>query len=194
MAVGMKAMVVLNIATEADLANGTRGTVQGFVLDPREERTSPDENGHIHLQYPPPVIYFKPDIQTSTVFEGVPEGIIPISPSVTRFNVDIDGGKIQLERRQLGIVPAYAFTDYKSQGQTMEYVIVDISKPPTGALSPFSVYVALSRSRGRKTIRILRDFDPALLMHHPSEDLRKDMARLEQLDKQTKETYGEETT
>jgi len=192
LAVGMKAMVVLNISTEADLANGTRGTVQGFVLDPREERVIPDQEGHIHLRYPPPVIYFKPDIQTNAVFEGVPEGIIPISPSTMRFSVDTEGGKVKMERRQLAIVPAYAFTDYKSQGQTMEYVIVDISKPPTGLLSPFSVYVALSRSRGRRTIRILRDFDPALLMHHPSEDLRSDMARMEHLDEQTKETYENE--
>jgi ATP-dependent exoDNAse (exonuclease V) alpha subunit len=191
LAVGMKAMVVLNIATEADLANGTRGTVQGFALDPREERTSPNEEGHVHLRYPPPVIYFKPEIKPNTVFEGVPEGIIPISPSMIRFSVDVEGGKVTIERRQLAIVPAYAFTDYKSQGQTMEYVIVDISKPPTGLLSPFSVYVALSRSRGRKTIRILRNFDPTLLMHHPSEDLRKDMARLERLDEQTKEAFEE---
>ena len=189
LAVGMKAMVVLNIATEADLANGTRGTVKGFVLDPREENTSPDDEGHVHLRFPPAVIYFKPDIHTTTTFEGVPEGIIPLSPSMVQFNVDVDGAKVKLERRQLAIVPAYAFTDYKSQGQTMEYVIVDISKPPTGSLSPFNVYVALSRSRGRATIRILRDFDPALLMHHPSEELRRDMVRLEELDKKTKEAY-----
>ncbi|KAJ3924427.1 MAG: hypothetical protein NXY57DRAFT_875562, partial [Lentinula lateritia] len=36
LAVGMKAMVVLNIATEADLANGTRGTIMKIVLDDRE--------------------------------------------------------------------------------------------------------------------------------------------------------------
>ena len=53
----------------------------------------------------------------------------------------------------------YAFTDYKAQGQTIEYVIIDIRKPPTRSLSAFSVYVALSRSRGRDTIRLLRDFD-----------------------------------
>ena len=68
----------------------------------------------------------------------------------------------------------------------MERVITDISKPPTGKLSAFSVYVALSRSRGRKTIRILRDFEPDLLMHHPSEDLRVDMERLKRLDERTK--------
>ena len=192
LAIGMKAMVVLNIATEADLANGTRGIIQGIVLDPREEHTTPDSEGHIHLKYPPPVLFFKPDIPTSTTFEGVPEGLIPISPSIIQFNVQVDGAKVMLERRQLAIVPAYAFTDYKSQGQTMEYVIVDISKPPTGTLSPFSVYVALSRSRGRKTIRILREFDASLLMHHPSEDLRMDMARLEHLDAKTRESHERE--
>lgn len=189
LAVGMKAMVVLNIATEADVANGTRGTVEGFVLDPREGQTTSDDEGHIHLRYPPPVIYFRPQLHTTTTFDGVPEGIIPISPSMVRFSVEGEGGKVQLERRQLGVVPGYAFTDYKAQGQTMECIIVDISKPPSGSLSPFSVYVALSRSRGRKTIRILRDFDHALFMHHPSEDLRTDMERIQQLDEKTKQEY-----
>jgi hypothetical protein len=189
LSVGMKAMVVLNIATEADLANGTRGTVHGIVLDPREPCVKPGEDGSIHLRYPPPVVYFKPDTQTQVTFEGVPEGIIPILPSKLSFSVCVEEGKIRMERRQIAIVPGYAFTDYKAQGQTLECVIIDISKPPTGSLSPFSVYVALSRSRGRKSIRILRDFDPALFMHHPSEDLRADMARLEQLDERTKVVF-----
>ena len=51
------------------------------------------------------------------------------------------------------------------------------------------VYITLLRSRGQKTIHILRDFDPALYMHHPSEDLRVDMVRLEDLDRRTKEAY-----
>ncbi|KAJ7770381.1 hypothetical protein B0H14DRAFT_2383013, partial [Mycena olivaceomarginata] len=47
---------------------------------------------------------------------------------------------------------AYAFTDYRSQGQTIPYVLVDIASPPTGKLSLFNLYVALSRSSGRETI------------------------------------------
>ena len=190
LAVGMKAMVVLNIATEADVANGTRGTVEGFFLDPRERHTRPDDEGNIHLKYPPPVIYFRPQMRTTTVFEGVPEGIIPISPSMVRFGVEVEGQKVSLERRQLVLVPGYAFTDYKAKGQTMGCVIVDISKPPSGALSPFSVYIALSKSRGRQTIRILRDFDHSLFMHHPSEDLRVDMERLHRVERQTREEHG----
>jgi len=110
-AIGMKAMVVLNIATEADLANGTRGTVEALVLDPRVHHTPPDEDGCIRLRYPPPVIYFKPDMPTTVTFEGLPEGIIPISPSLVAFNVEGEGGKVKLERRQLALVPGYAFTD-----------------------------------------------------------------------------------
>src|SRR5882762_6184877 len=33
-AIGMKVMVTLNLATEADLANGTRGLIQDIVLQP----------------------------------------------------------------------------------------------------------------------------------------------------------------
>ena len=110
---------------------------------------------------------------------------------MVRFSVDMGGGRVKLVRRQLAVVPAYVFTDYKSQGQMMECEIVDMSKPPSGSLSPFSVYVALSRSRGRKTIRILRDFDPTLFMHHPLEDLSTEMERLNHLDKRTKEAYNE---
>jgi len=42
---------------------------------------------------------------------------------------------------------------------------------PTGKLSPFSAYVALSRSRGRDTIHLLQDFDERLFTNHPSGDL-----------------------
>jgi len=119
-------------------------------------------------------------------FELPVEGLVVLGVDV------VEGATVKLDRRQLAIVPGYAFTDYKAQGQTMEFVIVDISKPPSGFISPFSMYVALSRSRGRNSIRILRDFDPALFMHHPSEDLRLEMLRLELLNERTLEAYERE--
>ncbi|KAG1740008.1 hypothetical protein EDB19DRAFT_1635540 [Suillus lakei] len=57
---------------------------------------------------------------------------------------------------------AYAFTDYRSQGQTIPYVLVDIATPPTGGLNLFNLYVALSWSSGRSTIHLLCDFDEGL--------------------------------
>ena len=146
-AIGMKAMVLLNIATEAEVANGTRGDIQDIILDEREGMLEPDEDGAIRLSYPPSMILFRPDKPTRLTFRGLPPGIIPLTPSVANFvATGRSGKKFKLKRRQYAMTPGYAYTDYKSQGQTIENVIIDIGKPPTGSLSPFSVYVALSRS------------------------------------------------
>ncbi|OAX33534.1 hypothetical protein K503DRAFT_775502, partial [Rhizopogon vinicolor AM-OR11-026] len=75
-------------------------------------------------------------------------------------------------RKQLPITAAYSFTDYRPQCQTIANSIIDTGTPPTGGLTPFNVYVALSRGRGRGNIRLLRDFDKNLLMTHPCEYLR----------------------
>ena len=189
-AVGMKTMITLNISTEAGIANGTRGIITDIILDPREPVTLPDDEGAIHLKYPPAMVLFKPDRGTTARFQGIDPGVVPITPSTTTFTVTLDNKKkFGVKRRQLPITAGYAFTDYKSQGQTIEYVIIDIGKPPSGKISPFSIYVALSRSRGRDTIRLLRDFDDKLFTQHPSEDLRKEMLRLERLNEITREKF-----
>ena len=56
-------------------------------------------------------------------------------------------------------------------------------------LSPFSAYVALSRSRGRDTIQLLRDFDDNLFQNHPSDALRREMTRLEALNDATRREW-----
>jgi ATP-dependent exoDNAse (exonuclease V) alpha subunit len=180
-------MVLLNVATEADIANGTQGVIHNIILDQREEVSEPDKEGKIQLKYPPAMILFKPDRTTRLTFTGLPPGIIPLMPLQARFTVTTRSGqKVKVERWQYEMTTGYAFTDYKSQGQTIEYVIIDIRKPPTGTLSPFSIYVALSQSRGRDTIRLLRSFDPNLFQNHPSEELRHNMRRLECLNEETK--------
>ncbi|KAI0250296.1 hypothetical protein BJV78DRAFT_1128109, partial [Lactifluus subvellereus] len=81
------------------------------------------------------------------------------------------------------ITPAYAFTDYRSQGQTISHVIVDLAAPPSGSLSLFNVYIALSRSSGRSTIRLLRDFDDHLFTQAFEPELLQEDERLEALDR-----------
>jgi ATP-dependent exoDNAse (exonuclease V) alpha subunit len=115
--VGMKAMVTMNIATEADLANGTRGEIIDIVLDPMELDPRRDEE--------------------TSIMEGLPDGVIPIFPSEIKFNIPHQGQTI---RHLPTITAGYAFTDYKSQGQTIECVIVDLGKPPWEALTAFNTY------------------------------------------------------
>jgi ATP-dependent exoDNAse (exonuclease V) alpha subunit len=144
--VGMKAMVTMNIATEADLANGMRGEIINIVLDPRELNPHRDEETSVtRLQYLPAMILFKPYHYTFGRLEGLPDGVIPIFPSEIKFNIPHQGWTI---RCLPAITAGYAFTDYKSQGQTIECVIVDLGKPPWGALMAFNAYVTLSQSCG----------------------------------------------
>ncbi|KAF8256854.1 hypothetical protein EI94DRAFT_1479598, partial [Lactarius quietus] len=53
--IGMKVMVIMNISTETDLANGSRGVVEDIVLDPRE-RVDHNHGKTIQLQYPPAAV------------------------------------------------------------------------------------------------------------------------------------------
>ena len=66
----------------------------------------------------------------------------------------------------------------------------DITIPPhTKQLSLFNVYVALSRSSGRESIRILRDFDDKTVGQGQHLMLLEEMARLEELDRKTTAAY-----
>ncbi|KAH9164716.1 hypothetical protein EDB89DRAFT_1833444, partial [Lactarius sanguifluus] len=154
LAVGMKAMVLENIAPNADLTNGSRGTISDIILDPREVLDDANTTT-IRLQFPPAAVLFKPQSNKKTKLNGLPMGIVPIFPSNRKFHLGGETG-FSVDRRQLPLTPAYTFSDYKSQGQMIESVLVDLTKPPTGYLTPFDAYVSLSRSRGRQTIRLLR--------------------------------------
>lgn len=118
-------------------------------------------------------------------------GIVLIVPIRTKLNLTLpDGTKPVVYRDQLPLTPAYAFTDYQSQGQTLPHVIIDLATPPSGGLTPFNAYVTLSRSRSRATARLLRDFDPKLFTTAPDEYLLLADERLAHLDAETKKQFG----
>ena len=91
LAIGMKAMVISNVATKADVANGTRGTIEEIILDPREsEINTPDTEGRIFLKFPPALILFWPSKETdithafpSSANLKVAKGLVPITLSLS---------------------------------------------------------------------------------------------------------------
>jgi len=188
-AIGMEVMVTFNVSTDLDVANGARGHIVDIVLDPREELSNIPSNS-IELQYSPIYVLVAMIRTKAVALQSLATGVLPITPLVKTFSVvTASGNKITVAREQLPVTPAYAFTDYRSQAQTIEHCIVDLGMPPTGKLTPFNAYVALSRSRGRNSIRLLRDFDERLFTRHPSEYLRLEDERLGILDRRTKEMW-----
>ena len=189
LAIGVPVMVTQNIQTDMDLANGVRGTIEGIVLDEREILITSTETHSIHIQYPPRYVLVKLDHTKIPSFKGLPHGTIPIKPVKKNFTITKDGVKKTVNRVQLPLTLVYAFTDYRSQGQTLYPVIVDIGPPPFGHLTPFNMYVALSRGTGRDNIRLIRNFDEMLLQKHPSEYLRLEDERLDELNQITKDIW-----
>lgn len=88
---------------------------------------------------------------------GLPENVVPIWPESFRYDV---GHGRWAKLRQFPVTLAYAITDFKCQGQTYEWLRVDIKKPQTGAASVMSPYVQLSRVQSLQRLSILRPFDP----------------------------------
>ncbi|PBK71937.1 hypothetical protein ARMSODRAFT_973478 [Armillaria solidipes] len=93
-ALGMKAMVTINIAMESDLANGTRGTIEDLVLDQREPTPELDDEHVVELMFPPALILFRPLNQEGVpTFEGIGTGLLPIVPSEVSFPVKMKNEK-----------------------------------------------------------------------------------------------------
>ncbi|KAG1864866.1 hypothetical protein F4604DRAFT_1013710 [Suillus subluteus] len=181
-----------NIATAANLSNGSRGRIADIVLDPREPAIAAQavEEKKTYLLYPPAMIILELDFCELPQLPCLPPRHIPLSPAYCKFNIATTPST-RVTRRQLPLTAAYAFTDFKAQGQTIDHVLVDICRTTCFALSPFNAYVVLSRGHGRDSIRLLRDFDDDLFIRHPSEDLRIEDERISQLVEDTERKWPE---
>jgi ATP-dependent exoDNAse (exonuclease V) alpha subunit len=189
-AIGAKVMVTSNINTDINVANGTRGKIVEVTLDPREAETV-RWGPRITLRYPPCCILLKLERGNSSQVGNLPEGVVPIFPQERTYQLRFPGGKVKsVKQKQLPITGAYALTDYCAQGQTIERVIIDLATPPTGTLTPFSAYVALSRSSGRDTIRLLRGFDESLFTWPVCEALKQADSQFEELNQETMKRHG----
>ncbi|EUC60383.1 ATP-dependent DNA helicase pif1 [Rhizoctonia solani AG-3 Rhs1AP] len=167
----MKVMVTYNVETELDVANGARGTVARIITgdsDSRDDRVS-----HLRqLSRPPICVLVKLWRTKINRLDDLDDGVIPIVPIRAQFTLKLPNKKVlTIWREQLPLTPAYALTDYRSQGQTIPYIIKDLATPPTGGLTHSNGYVTLSRSRMAKTARLLRDFDDKLFTTPPDEHL-----------------------
>jgi ATP-dependent exoDNAse (exonuclease V) alpha subunit len=72
---------------------------------------------------------------------------------------------ISISRTQFPLVPRFCCTAHKSQGKTLNRVIVDLI-PQKNRVGPIEInfsYVPLSRVRTLEDLTILRPFDPSIL-------------------------------
>lgn len=138
------------------------GSIVNIVLHPDEPQIN-NNNSVIKLKYLLLYILVKLSRTRTSCLAGLDECVVPIKPRSASYVIKLSVGSKTIQhtvkRQQFLVTAAYVFTDYRSQGQTIPYVIVDISTPPTGGLNLFNLYVVLSQSRGHNLIWLLRDFN-----------------------------------
>lgn len=177
--VGMRCMVTANVDTAKGLSNGSLGVIYSIPESSNDDR--------------PSYILFKLRDESQVLYNGLPPGVVPIFQRTGSFKVRLKNrqkSSVTIRRRQFPLVPAYAITDYKSQGETLQSALLDIRRPPTGNwASFFALYVLLSRVATLDGLYLIHDFDEAVFKSRPPAEINHLMEKLRQLNDRTKTLF-----
>ncbi|KAF5334184.1 hypothetical protein D9611_014514 [Ephemerocybe angulata] len=167
MFIGMRVMITENISVEYKVVNGSEGTISDIQYF--------EEEGRRYAR----VVYVR--VHASHVHApGLEAGIVPIFPTgrnikfSTRFRNTVSKS---FSRHQIPLIPAYSYTDYKSQGRTLTHAIVDLA-----SARQQGVYVMLSRVTSLKGLLVLRWFPENKILQEMTGELRDEINRLNALD------------
>ena len=173
---GMRVMVQENLAFTNHVVNGSEGTVRNIVYE--------EEEGWRYA-----VVVYVHIPGSGRVHPSAEDDIVPIFPETSTFKwLQRTSTGIQqhtVSRIQLPLLPSYAYTDYKSQGRSLDAAIVD----PTSASSLQGIYVMLSRLRNMSGLAILRPFSETKITQRLSQELRTELLRLDVLAKETEQHH-----
>lgn len=95
--------------------------------------------------------------------------------------------KCKIKRTQLPIQPAFSITAYKSQGMSLDQVVVDLESC-SGSESP---YVMISRVKSLNGLLILRPFRISKITCNMGEDVREELKRQRLLELVTLARHGD---
>ena len=126
------------------------------------------------------------EVDVNISIPGLPPSVVAIEPAEFRHNAR-EGKYVKLV--QFPFTLAYAITDYKCQGLTFEWVIVDLKKPTTGFSTVSSPYVQLSRAKALNQLSIMWPFDAEELRTPLSTALQEELQWQEDMDATTRNRY-----
>jgi hypothetical protein len=116
---------------------------------------------------------------SNDIMGTLPPHHLPILTNSTEitFSHPFTKKKCRIQRTQVPVLPAFAMTAHRAQGQTLNNVIVDLQSC-RGTEAP---YVMISHAHSLDGLLILRPFDHRKICCCQSEDARKENQRLELL-------------
>ena len=166
--IGMPVMITQNYDVENGIVNGCTGILKTI-------RYQKNAQG---IRYATSCVVESSTITGAPLSTLEPHQAVVLQDTITMtFRHPYSGKKCTIRRTQLPILPAFAMTAHKAQGQTMEKVLVDLESCK-GTESP---YVMVSRVTSLEGLLILRPFKSSKIQCRLSEDTRKEFKRLEKL-------------
>ena len=205
---GMPVILTQNIAIELGLINGMNGIFRQLVYDLDSVSTdSLSTTFPMNTTYVQKPIYALVEISKSKIecnLEKLQPKLIPIPIMEQTFQVDVSDilpkvnsksktarkAMLSIKRRALPLVLAYSITTHKSQGQTLNKVVIDL-KLPKDTDDIAAIYVPLSRVKRLTDLIILRHFDYKVLQIKPSKSQVAEMQRLDKLYVETQKRFSE---
>ncbi|KAL2127075.1 hypothetical protein VTI74DRAFT_11378 [Chaetomium olivicolor] len=162
---GMPVVVNQNTHQGLKLVNGAGYTAVGVIPDKAYPGHRVDADVLLHFG-PPAGILLASETTAGLHFVGMPPGTILLTPISTRIECQRKRPWQQNDvvRRGLPCAAAFACTDYKVQGRTLDRVALELRGTRTTAVSgeavpsqcdPYSLYVQLSRCRSLDGIMLL---------------------------------------
>ena len=204
---GMPVILTQNIAIELGLMNGMNGIFRQLVYEEDSESTDiTSERFPSSARYIGKPLYALVEIVRSKIpcnFDKLQSNLVPIPVMDQTFRINIadflpkdkkpksDRNTIlSIKRRALPLVPAYSITTHKSQGQTLNTVVIDLKLPDrTDDLA--AIYVPLSRVKRLADLIILRPFDYKILLMKPTTSQDTEMKRLDDLFEESKLRFAQ---
>lgn len=208
---GMPVMLTENICTQLGLTNGTNGIFRKLIYD-KDSIVDNSKNENLLFPIQSTVFVRNPitalvEISSSNingVFEGLPNKIIPIPLVEGRFTINSNkilntstkkffknAKNFTIKRIQFTLVSAYAITTYKSQGQTMNNIVIDLVLPPFACKEIATPYVPLSRAPSLNNILILRDFKFESINIPQTVNQKLELENIENMNLKTKLLFDE---
>jgi len=171
---GMPVKITKNAATSCKIVNGSKGVLKSVTYEV--------DKGY---QYAACALVNIPD--SALQVPDLESGVVPILPVMNSFRYSTGEKMVSIRRKQLPIMPGWAFTDFKVQGSSLNQVIVDL----TWARSLQSIYVMLSQAPKLSNIAILRWFSSKTLNSNLQGEARAELNQLDHVAKETRQRYLE---
>lgn len=170
---GMPVIITENFDVMGGIVNGSKG-----ILRKVRFRVGDDDK-----KYLTSCIVELPDLTADPLPNLPPRFVAVLSDEVEMKSLrhPNSGRSCTLRRRQIPLDAAFAITAHKSQGQTMNRVVVDLNS----CMGTESAYVMVSRCTSLEGLAVLRPFPVSKITTHRSQEARDEFCRLDRLRDQT---------